>query len=82
MMENCSAKRRKLDHPGTIIASIDPGLHRYNALILETDQLLKAVQQNYKERFAGSGHVLQRLKEAFEAIEPHEDLPVGQMPPR
>ncbi|KAJ2895304.1 hypothetical protein MKZ38_006714 [Zalerion maritima] len=73
-----SPKRRKLDHAGAIATSIELGVHRHNTFVLETQELLKEIRPNYKEKFPDAEDALRRVKKAAEAIEPHDAIPMGE----
>ncbi|OTA65835.1 Nrap protein [Hypoxylon sp. EC38] len=84
-MEECTAKRRKLDHtdggPTFEAASSSAsamGASGASAFILETEELLKEVKFDYSKTSASVEDTLRQFKDIIEATESHEPLPIGE----
>jgi hypothetical protein len=78
-----TTKRRKTDHSPNENheAPIDTAcLATASTFTLETDELLKEVQVDYDGSFDGAVAVLNELRAAINAIEPHDPIPVREMP--
>ncbi|RCI11617.1 hypothetical protein L249_7511 [Ophiocordyceps polyrhachis-furcata BCC 54312] len=81
-----SSKRRKIDHADAGLrhhglidfqAPSSTQLSTATAFVLQTDQLLKEARLDYGKALGDVDGHLFRLKQAIEAIEPHEPLPIG-----
>ncbi|RDA85579.1 hypothetical protein CP532_5381 [Ophiocordyceps camponoti-leonardi (nom. inval.)] len=82
-----SSKRRKIDHADAGLrhhglidfhAPSSTQLSTATAFVLQTDQLLKEARLDYGKALGDVDGHLFRLKQAIEAIEPHEPLPIGE----
>ncbi|RDA93387.1 hypothetical protein CP533_1962 [Ophiocordyceps camponoti-saundersi (nom. inval.)] len=82
-----SSKRRKIDHADAGLrhhglidfqAPTATQLSTATAFVLQTDQLLKEARLDYGKVLGDVDGHLFRLKQAIEAIEPHELLPIGE----
>ncbi|SPQ24728.1 215f0399-e698-4099-963f-f3b6416b7bed [Thermothielavioides terrestris] len=82
-MEPAPAKRRKLGHgpegaEAALESAASTGISRSRAFVLEAEELLDSVRLDHATALDGADALLHRIKEAIEAIKPHEPRPIAE----